>query len=327
MGSKSVLGIDIGYDQLKLALTSGGRVMKTAVTQMPENLFREGRFISSETMSSLIRETMRESGMKTSSAAVVLPNEHVYVKNVDVPVMTEEQLAYNLPFEFNDYITGEVGDYLFDYAVIDKEKETLHLLAAGVEKKVVEDTQMMVRKAGLKLVKTAPALCTYISLIRAQREGLMQVADEMGILDLGYHAITMYMYKQDQHIATREFDMGLSSLDDIIADKYGVERHLAHTYVMKNFENCLGSEECAAFYDNIAVEIMRAINFYQFSNQGSILSNVWVVGGGAANEALVNTIDNTLEAELHPASELIPDGDKIDQCSTFAQAIGVTLEI
>ena len=327
MSSKTVLGIDIGYDQLKLALVSDGRVMKTAVTQMPENLFKEGRFISAETMSSMIRQSMKESGMKASQAAVVLPNELVYVKNVDVPMMTEEQLAYNLPFEFNDYITGEVDDYLFDYAVIDRDEENLHLLAVGVEKKVVEEIQLMVRKAGLKLVKTAPALCTYISLIRSQKESLMQVSDEFCILDLGYHAITMYMYKLDQHIATREFDIGLTSLDDILADKYGVDKHLAHTYLMKNFENCLESEECTTFYDNIAVELMRAINFYEFSNQGSSLGDVWVCGGGAANQVLIRTIDETLEAELHPAAELVHDGDKINQCYSFAQAIGVTLEI
>lgn len=327
MSSKTILGIDIGYDQLKLALVSEGRVMKTAIAQMPENLLRDGRFISAEAMSGLIRETMKASGIKAGSAALVLPNEAIYAKNVDVPIMTEDQLAYNLPFEFNDYITGEVDDYLFDYAVIGRDEENLNLLAVGVEKKLVEEYQIMLRKASLKMVKSAPALCAYISLLRSQKEKLSQVADEFGILDLGYNSITMYMYKEDRHIATRAFDIGLNQLDTIIADKYGVEKHLAHTYVLNNFDKCLESEECTTFYDNISVELMRAINFYQFSNQGSVLGDVWVCGGGAANETLVRTIDETLEAELHPASELVPDGENIQQCNTFAQAIGVTLEI
>jgi type IV pilus assembly protein PilM len=135
------------------------------------------------------------------------------------------------------------------------------------------------------------------------------------------------MYNQDRHVATRDFDIGLVNLDDIIADKYGVDRHLAHTYVMNNFENCLESEECITFYDNVAVELMRAINFYEFSNQGSSLNDLWVCGGGSFNEALVRTIDETLNAQIHFASELVPDGDSIEQCNNFVQAIGVTLEI
>lgn len=327
MSSKTVLGIDIGHDRLKMALVSNGRVMKTAYADMPENLIQDSRFISKETMADLIGQTMKESGIRASNAAVILPGDLVYVKNVDVPVMTEEQLAYNLPFEFNDYITGEVENYVFDYAVIDRDEENLHLLAVGVEKSLVEELQTVLRKAGLRLVKTAPALCTYISLIRSRIDTLKQVTDEYGILDLGYNSITMYMYKGDQYVATRAFDMGLSQLDDIVADKFTVEKHLAHTYVLNNFENCLGSDECRVFYDNLAVELTRAINFYQFSNQGSVLDNLWLCGGGAANEALVKTIDESVDADLHKAAELVPDGDRINECNTFAQAVGITLEI
>ena len=352
MAKKTVLGIDIGYDQLKLALVTNGQVVSTAIAQMPENLLKEGRFTSLETMASLIRETMKENGMKTNRAAVVLPNESVYVKNVDIPLMTEEQLEYNLPFEFHDYITGEIQNFLFDYAVLDMdeapeeelpapvvegeaveeeeaepEEEVLHLMAVGIEKEIVEDIQSMLRKASLKMVKTAPALCTYISLIRNQREKMEQVSDEYGILDLGYHTITMYMYKKDRHIATRDFEMGLSSLDDIIADKYGVDRHLAHTYVLSNFEDCLEAEECTTYYDNIAVELMRAINFYEFSNQGSNLNDLWVCGGGAVNVPLLRSIYETLEIQMHRSSELLPEGTDIQQYNSFVQAIGITLEI
>ena len=43
MAKKTILGIDIGYDQLKLALVSGGEVVSTAMEQMPENLLKEDR--------------------------------------------------------------------------------------------------------------------------------------------------------------------------------------------------------------------------------------------------------------------------------------------
>ena len=348
MAKKTILGIDIGYDQLKLALVSGGEVVSTAMEQMPENLLKEGRFTSPELMASLIRDTMNDNGMKASLAAVVLPNELVYVKTVDMPKMSEEQLSYNLPFEFNDYITGEIKDYLFDYAVLKKDdendlggfsvpaesveageetEETMHLMAVGVERAVVEDIQIMLRKASLKLVKTAPALSAYISLLRETQIGLDNGRDEYAILDIGYHNITMYMFKHDQHIATREFEVGLQSLEDIIVDKYGVEKHLAHTYVMSNFENCLESEECLNFYDNISVEMERAINFYEFSNQGSNLADLWICGGGAVNEPLLRSIYETLDLDLHPSYELLPGGRDIENYNSYVQAIGVTLEL
>lgn len=327
MSRKSVLGIDIGHDQLKLALVNNGQVVQTASAQMPEHLLTEGRFTSVEVMSSLVRETMKEAGIKANRAAVVLPGEAVYVKTVEMPLMTEEQLNYNLPFEFHDYITGEVKDFVFDYAVLERDEENMQLMAVGVERSIVESIEEMARKAGMKLVKTAPPLCAFISLIRQRADELAQISDEYGILDLGYHAVTMYMYKGDRHVATREFEMGLSSLDDIIADKFGVEKHLGHTYVLNNFENCLEAEECTTFYDNISVELMRAINFYEFSNQGSSMTDIWVCGGGAVNLPLIRSIDETLEANLHPLYKLLPGEDNVPQNNAFAQAIGITLEI
>lgn len=347
---KKLLGIDIGYDQLKMALVDDGVVVAAVSAAMPENLLKDGELTSLETMSDLIRQTMKENNIKANHAALVLPNESVYVKNVSVPLMTTDQLAYNLPFEFNDYITGEVSDYIFDYAVLPGEEnneeeeqpaetdadpfmqeeeaplEKIELMAVGAPRAVITDAQSMLRKAGLRLVKTAPALCTYISLIRRQRETLMEENNEFGILDLGYNSIRMYMYKEDRHVATRVLEIGLRSLDSVIADIYGVEVHLAHTYLMANFEKCLEREECINSYENIAVELMRAMNFYRFSNPDSTLSDMWLCGGGAVIRPLTDAIGEMLDMRLHTASELVPNGDDIPECNSFVQAIGITMD-
>ena len=354
MAKKAVLGIDIGYDQLKMALVTNGEVMATAAAQMPENLLKEGQVTSRETMSELITRTMKENGIRANKAAYVLPNETVYVKNVTLPMMTVDQLVYNLPFEFNDYITGEVKDYVFDYAVLPQEKpeepeaveeapmdpfaepfdadgngiggEKLELMAVGAQRMVVEDAHHILRKSGLKIVKAAPALCTYISLIRAQHDSLSQIADEFGILDLGYESIRMYMYKGDQHVATRVLETGMSVLDHVLSDIYGVEKHLAHTYLMNNFDNCLTREECMTSYENIAIELMRAMNFYRFSNPDSTLQDIWLCGGGAVIRPLTDFIGEMLDMDLHPAYELIPGGEVIPECNSYVQAIGIAIE-
>ena len=332
--AKTVLGVDIGHDQLKLALVRGKRVLKTASVPMPENLLRQGRIVSRESMGELVRNAMKQHGIHASRAAFVLPNETVFIKNVDIPRMSVEQLEYNLPFEFNDYITGELRDYVFDYAVIsepgektsgDESEETMELMAVGTLKAVLEDAQEALRKAGLKLVMSAPAISAYISLIRAQRQSLSQVASEYGILDLGYDAIRMYMFRGDRHVATRALEIGLSSLDSVLADAYSVDVHLAHTYLTSNFENCQEREECMNAFSNIAVELMRALNFYRFSNPDSALNDLWLCGGGAVIRPLADTIGEMLGIEIHPATELVPGGDRVEDCNRFAQAIGIAM--
>ncbi len=338
--AKTILGVDIGHDQLKLALVRGKQVLKTVSAPMPENLLRQGQVTSREAMAELVKNTMKAGGLRANRAAIVLPNDVVFVKNVDMPQMSVEQLEYNLPFEFNDYITGELKDYVFDYAMLSdpsakptgsEEGEgesgvpTMELMAVGTLRSVLEDDKELLRKAGVKLVLTAPAISAYISLIRAQKEKLSQVAEEYCILDLGYEAIRMYMFRGDRHVATRLLEMGMSNLDNVLADVYGVDVHLAHTYLMSNFENCQTREECVNAYSNIAVELMRALNFYRFSNPDSSLEHMWLCGGGAVIEALRDTLSEMLNVELHRAEELIPGGASLAECNTYAQAIGIAM--
>ena len=338
--AKTILGVDIGHDQLKLALVRGKQVIKTASAPMPENLLKEGRIASRETMGEMVKATMKAGGIRAGRAAFTLPNEVVFVKNVDMPQMSIDQLEYNLPFEFNDYITGELKDYVFDYAVLSDPKAapkeegegegedgtpTMELMAVGALKSSLVEAKEMLRKAGLKLVLSAPAISAYIALIRAQNEALSQITDEYCVLDLGYEAIRMYMFRGDRHVATRVLEMGMSNLDSVLADAYGVDIHLAHTYLMSNFENCHQREECVNAYSNIAVELMRALNFYRFSNRDSALEHMWLCGGGAVIEPLGEAISDMLNIQLHPATELVPGGDKVPECHTFAQAIGIAM--
>ena len=371
--AKRILGIDIGYDTLKLALVSGKQVRKTVVVPMPKRLLREGRVVSPEAMGELIRSTMRENGIRCSRAALALSSDAVFVRNVTVPQMTADQLSLNLPYEFRDYITDELKNYIFDYAMLSdppkKEKAakepkapkaskkkknaleafeeeqaaqvpeeaaaegsvstaaTMELLAVAAPTALISESRDMVRKAGLKLMKAAPGVCGFIGLIRSMQNSYRPASGEYCILDLGYQAIRMYMFKGDRHEVTRALEFGLSRIDDALADAYNVDVHLAHTYLLTNYEDCQSKEVCLNAFNNIAVELMRALNFYRFSNPESELADIWLCGGGAAISSLTAAIEAGLDnMKFHSADELMPCGRMLAESYSLAQAIGITQE-
>lgn len=340
--AKTILGVDIGYDSLKLALVNGKTVRKTAMVPMPKNLIREGRVVSTETMGELIRRAMKENGIRCGQAAIVLPNETVFTRSVTMPLMTVDQLNYNLPFEFRDYITDELKDYVFDYAVVSVTEEkqeqepaaesgedeggpTMELMAVAAPKSLIEESRETLHRAGLKLVKAAPTVCSYQALIRANMKKNADDAQEYCILDLGYQSIRMYMFREDRHMVTRVLELGMNSLDQVISEAYSVDVHLAHTYLLSNYENCQSKEYCMNAYGTITVELMRALNFYRFSNPDSRLEDIWICGGGACIQPLQNSISETLDLKIHTAAELIPGG-AVDHDYAMLQAIGITME-
>ena len=334
--AKTVLGIDVGYDSLKLALVKGRQVKKTAVVPMPNSLVRAGRIVSVETMGDLLRKAMKQNGIRCDRAALALPNETVFIRNVTMPIMSEDQLNYNLPFEFRDYITEELKDYVFDYAMLSmnetsEEEETeeerlaggaMEMMAVAAPKSLLDESREWLHKAGLKLVKAAPTVSCYCKLIRLSAASPDL---EYCILDLGYHAIRMYMFRGDRHVVTRVLEIGLSSLDQVIGEYYNVDEHLAHTYLLTNYEDCQNQESCVNAYGNITVELMRALNFYRFSNPDSHLEDIWICGGGAMIAPLQRAIAETLDLHIHTAGELIPS-NPVEQDYALIQAIGIAME-
>lgn len=339
--AKNILGIDIGYDRLKLVLVNGKQIRKSVAVSMPQTLLRNGRVISVEAMAELIRTTMKEHGIRCKNAALVLPDEAVFVRNVTMPLMNEEQLVYNLPYEFRDYITDELKNYIFDYAMISTPEEikaqkdqnqeeeeafsrSMDLFAVAAPVELMEESKDIIKKARMKLVKAAPSVCSYMALIREREEKGLNPEGEYCILDLGYHSIRMYMFHGDHHIVSRVLEIGLSMLDERIADIYNVDVHLAHTYLLNNYDNCQNREECVNAFDNISIELMRALNFYSFNNPNSQLADIWICGGGAAIAPLKEAISRNLDMNIHNAEELIP-GDVIpEEAYTLIQAIGIT---
>lgn len=313
MGNKTYLGIDIGHERLKLALVKGGKVVKTASAQMPENLIKNGRIVSPETMASLIKDTVKENNMKERSAALLLPADAVYVRNISMPVMSADQLDINLPFEFRDYFNEELHEYYYDYSIYDTapEEGSMEMLAGAVRKELIADFNELLKRCGMKADIIAPSATALQNVIRNYEKSNGAKEEEYCFLDLGHKNFHMNFYRGDRHIAMRELESSLEAIDNVIANLYNVDKHLAHTYVAENFENCQDKQAAVDVYSNMAVEVLRSVNFYQFSNPESRLKKVYLFGGGANILHLTQMFKEMMpELEFHDAAELVPDAGR-----------------
>ena len=334
--AKSCLGIDIGKDQLKLVLMKGETIQKAVSVQMPEGLLKEGRIVSVETTGELIRKTMKENKIRCKEAAVVVSSGICFLRNVTMPEMTADQLVYNLPYEFRDYITDELKKYVFDYSwgsaeelpkakkpkkqpkkkkgeekpdekAEDSEERRgeMELLAAAAPLEAIDDLRLMARKAGLKLTFAAPEVSACENLLHYKLKEESDKDKEYGILDLGSTSSRLLIFKGDRHQVTRIIERGMEQVEELLADSLHIDIHLAHTWLLTNHEDCVNSEICQDAFSQISVELMRALNFYQFSNPDSRLEDIYICGGGASIESMRESLKENLDVTIHDASELM----------------------
>ena len=353
--AKSCLGIDIGKDQMKLVLMKGENIVKTASVQMPEGLLKDGRIVSVETTGELIRKTMKENKIRCKEAAVVVSSGICFLRNVTMPEMTAEQLVYNLPYEFRDYITDELKKYVFDYswgseeempkgkklkkASKKKKKEEkpeeeenqkrneMELLAAAAPLEVMEELRLMTRKAGLKLTFAAPEVSACENLLHYKLRNEQDKDKEYGILDLGSTSSRLFIFKGDRHQVTRVIERGMEQVEELLADNFHIDIHLAHTWLLANHEDCIHSEVCQDAFSQISVELMRALNFYQFSNPDSRLEDIYICGGGASIATMRQSLEENLDVKIHEAGELLErmNGSGDEASSLWMLAAGTAL--
>ncbi len=304
------LGFDIGSSSLKIAVFRGGGPRIEEV-RLPENMVDgTGAVAQAHAFARFLKRTRKELSLPGGAAALALPPSQSICRVVTMPRMTTEQLTLNLPYEFSDFIQGAADQYHCDYAVCEssseEEGEESHgvpMMAAAAAKETLVEYTRMFRQAGIRLKVVLPQEMTLIQLCRA-RGGK---AEEFCFVDLGHQFTRITVVWRDRIQATRQIALGGRNLDMIVANELGVDTFLANTYKTSNFRDVLEFPAVAEICDRIAVEIMKVINFYQFTYRSSALKGIYLVGGGAALPPLRKSVEETVGMPLLDPAELLPE--------------------
>ncbi|MDO4502436.1 MAG: pilus assembly protein PilM [Coriobacteriia bacterium] len=326
--ARSYTGIDIGRSALKMAVCDGGRVKKLIVEPIPEGLMDDQRIVSLDAMADFIKDVAKANGGVAKDVAYVLQPISTLVRRLEMPLMDAKEVALNLPFEFRDFIDQGKDRYFYDYAVLgpvnneDGQLEGMDLLACCAPKDVINDLDNMLGRAGLRLRVALPAV--------AALQDIMETGPAAGtdccVIDLAHKATRLHFFAKGLYDVTRTIELGGHDVDVAIADALGVDDHTANEYKASNFQDCLQLPEVLSVFDNLAVEVTRALNFYGFNNPQIELSRAYCMGGGAHIQGVLDQLAEAVHLELVPAAELLGQGEDDEQLPECAAAVGATLK-
>ena len=98
--------------------------------------------------------------------------------------------------------------------------------------------------------------------------------------------------------------------------------HLAHSYMRSDYNGVLEADYAREAYSRLAVEIMKAVNFYNYNNRDRELHDLYICGGGGGIEPMLRTIVETTRLTLPPVSELLSQQLSTEEPWTYLRAIG-----
>lgn len=328
---KSVVGVEIGNSRVKIVETRKGRLVRFAAEDIPDDVVRDGGVLQWEAMGDLLKAALKKNKISGKKAALVVPDSIAFTRRTLMPPMSAVQLEYNLPYEFHDFITEDKDKYVYDYSMVDLIRDEegnvtdMDLLAVAAPKEVLNHYIRMFKRAGLKLMTAAPESQALGNICRELKPEMAGI--DYALLDLGSAATRIDIFSKGIYEVTRTIETGANAIVAVIADIYGCDPHIAEMYMRENKDNVLANDACRDIYSRIAIDVMRAINYYTFENRENTLETMYYYGGSSVNEPLIEEIRDTIQLEFLPLSALSEGDDMVKSAIMHgASALGICWE-
>lgn len=307
--SRKMIGIEIGAEALKLAVVKNGEILKMAVETMPAHLISDGRVTAPTTLSRFIKESMKKNRISGKYCSFVLPSQLVVSQRLSLPHMTEAELRLNLPFEFKDYVGRNTDDYEFDYIVTGIHDGMMDLYAVAVRKQYVEDYYQVFRRAGLTLRLAMPAEMAWMNVVN----NCTDAPKSLCIIDIGHEKTCINIYKNGQFVMGKNIDMGGMLFDEAIAMEQRVDTYVARNRKEANENYVQASESLKRPFGSVAMEIMKALTFYSYTEGADTdpVVDMYLCGGSSNIDILRAAIVKATDMSPHHISRLLMVGNDL----------------
>ena len=150
MGSKSIVGLDVGSSSIKAVelKKKGGQieVAHLGLEPLASDIVVDSMIVDSGQVSSSISKLFADNEIKTKSVATAVSGHSVIVKKISMPSMSDQELAETIEKEAASHIPFDLADVSLDYQIMSEEagNPQMDVLLVAVKKdKILNYTNVL----------------------------------------------------------------------------------------------------------------------------------------------------------------------------------------
>jgi len=339
--NKESFGLDIGATSIKIVLLNGKNnsfVLKAAsITPAPLRGMMSNSPLDDQEMAQAIVKAVKNAGINTKSVNIALPENQVYTKVLDMPVLSDRELASAIYWEAEQYIPVPLQNITLVWNVLKRPEQSssadkMQVLMVGAPTVLVNKYQKIVQMAGLSVNGMETEI---LSILRAL------VLDETYptslLVNIGAISTSFAIVRNGIMIFTYSMSVGGSSINRAIATDFGLTAQQAEEYkrVYGVSGKSLGGKIGRAtepILNSILAEIKKSIAFYsQKYRDDAPIRQIILCGGTAklpgielffANNSGIETAIASPWRIL--ASQQVPK-EILDNASDYTIAVGLAM--
>jgi type IV pilus assembly protein PilM len=279
--TKSTVGVDIGTSYIKIAqITHNRDKTKTLDTYGIVNVNAQigsSQEAGIKETASILSNLLNKANITSRRCVASLPNSAVFTSVIDMPKMSDKDLASAMQFEAKKYVPLPFAEVKIDWAIISEVPETnsLKVMLIAVPNQVKDNYQAVFKEAGLELeVIEIEALALIRSLtVDSDKNNV--------IIDIGAKATGLNVVKNGLLQLTRNLNIGGDTITERIAESLNISFSRAEQFKKEfgvNGNNFL-PDTIKPVLNVIKTEVKQLISIYQSHNVG--IDNILLVGGGS----------------------------------------------
>ena len=326
--SKAVVGLDIGSSAVKaVELKASGKSFKVvafAMEPVPPDSIVDGAIIDGAAVAEAIRRVFENKAFKTKEVAASLSGNAVIVKKINLPVMTEAELAESIYWEAEQYIPFDIQDVNLDYQILDAgtgedSKGTMDVLLVAAKKEKIADYTGVISQAGrvpIIVDVDAFALQNAYEVNYGLEAGAVVV-----LLNAGASAININILTGDQSTFTRDISIGGNSYTEAVQKELNLPFDSAEQVKRGMPVEGVNPEDVLpvlhAMTENVLLEIQKTFDFFKATASSDRIDRI-VLSGGASR---VDGFEQALQERFNTSVEVF---DPFKKISFDPQKLGIT---
>ena len=342
---KALVGLDIGSSAVKaIELKPSGKGYKVTAfgsESVPPDSIVDGAIIDGAAVADAIRRVFENKTFKTKEVAASLSGNAVIVKKINLPIMTEAELAESIYWEAEQYIPFDIQDVNLDYQILNtgavaESGGTMDVLLVAAKKEKIADYTGVISQAGrLPVIVDVDAF----ALQNAYEVNYGLEPDAVVVLlNAGASAININIITGDQSVFTRDISMGGNSYTEAVQKELNLPFESAEQVKRGLPVEGVTFEEVQpvlhAMTENVLLEIQKTFDFFKATASSDRIDRI-VVSGGASRvdgftaalqerfSTAVEVFDPFKTISFEPAKLGITDPEGLS--ATAAVAVGLAL--
>ncbi len=318
-----VFGLDIGYETLKLCELkihrNSAKVVGVFEYPITKKILEQDRIKDKEAAANMILEARRKAKphqIKASGIVTALPENFVFSKTIQVPKMTERELATTIPNEAAQYLPIPLESVYTDFQIltVHPEENLMDVLIAATPKKLVDDYLEMAKLSGLKLLalETKPIAVGRAVIPDRSKEGIV-------IIHIGTELTRISIWDKGKIRLITTADVGKNKILEGVSSLTGEVKKIDKIKIDKENE-----EQVKLVLQPMLDEALESIRYYQ--NRGykpSKISLLKICGSGGLVVGIDKLIGKELKIKAETATTKIKTSTEIKP--NYLTAFGLAL--